>query len=381
MAEASSVPTASSIALSGRAAAAHRLGRSRRPGAQAQHRPAARVGAPPASRPMARSPTGSLVGPGSKLLILLLNLDLDPAAAARRGRRPAPRRCSGPSAAAASPARGCTAARAAVQRGRGDAGDHRRRLLGCSSSISASRPGSASGSRPRVDESLSVAQAYLEEHSTTSSAPTRWRWRRPQPRARALPHRNPTRLRQVLTAQAALRALTEAIVFDGTGRLLARSGFSFSLEFDADLPKWRWSGARNGEVVRADQRHRRPGARAGPARRPVRRLPLRRPLRRPRVLDAPRAHAQARSTQYERARRSSARGSRSPSRDLRRRRAAAAAGRGLDRPRLRRPPGRADRPADRAPPTGCGAATSTARVSETDTGDELGIALAAPSTA
>lgn len=46
---------------------------------------------------------------------------------------------------------------------------------------------------------------------------------------------DPGRFAQVVATQAALRALTEAIVFDGSGRMLARSGLSFTLEFEPIL--------------------------------------------------------------------------------------------------------------------------------------------------
>ena len=84
--------------------------------------------------------------------------------------------------------------------------------------------------RTAVSNSLAVAEAYLHEHQQAI-------------RADALAMANdlnrdavqleldPTRLEQVVAGQAALRGLTEAIVFDRAGHVLARSSLSFSLGF------------------------------------------------------------------------------------------------------------------------------------------------------
>ena len=47
---------------------------------------------------------------------------------------------------------------------------------------------------------------------------------------------NPQRLDQVVAAQAALRSLSEAMVFDADGRILARGGFSLSLQLEPVPP-------------------------------------------------------------------------------------------------------------------------------------------------
>ena len=99
-----------------------------------------------------------------------------------------------------------------------------------------------------VDESLTVAEAYLQEHQHNVTADV---LAMAQDISQSAPTllENPSRLNQILSAQTALRGLTESIIFDGHGNLLARSGFSFSMEFDADLPRWALERARNGEVV------------------------------------------------------------------------------------------------------------------------------------
>ncbi|WP_366656314.1 PAS domain-containing sensor histidine kinase [Fodinicurvata sp. EGI_FJ10296] len=97
-----------------------------------------------------------------------------------------------------------------------------------------------------VNESLSVAQAYLEEHQQTL-------------RADALSmandiNREAERLavdsaffNQFVTTQAILRNLTEALVFDSSGETLARSNLTFALQFEP-IPEDILSDARNGDV-------------------------------------------------------------------------------------------------------------------------------------
>ena len=102
--------------------------------------------------------------------------------------------------------------------------------------------------RTAVNESLAVATAYLHEHQQNI-------------RADALAMANdlnqeavrasgdPGRFEQIVNTQALLRALSEAIVFNGTtGRILARSGFSFALEFDP-IPEASIDQARRGDVA------------------------------------------------------------------------------------------------------------------------------------
>src|SRR5262249_44466534 len=53
-----------------------------------------------------------------------------------------------------------------------------------------------------------------------------------------------------VAAQAALRSLTEAIVFDSSGHVLARSGLSFTMDMEVErLPPDALDRAANGEVV------------------------------------------------------------------------------------------------------------------------------------
>ena len=93
-----------------------------------------------------------------------------------------------------------------------------------------------------VNSSATVARAYLDEHRQTI-------------RGDALAMANDLnrdapflmsdkrRFDQIVSAQAAVRNLTEAVVFDGTGRVLARSALSFSFDFEP-LPEAAMQAAR-----------------------------------------------------------------------------------------------------------------------------------------
>ena len=59
---------------------------------------------------------------------------------------------------------------------------------------------------------------------------------------------NPGRLNQAISTQALLRNLTEAIVIDGQGRVLGRSGMSFSLQFER-FPIETFEAARRNEPI------------------------------------------------------------------------------------------------------------------------------------
>ena len=99
-----------------------------------------------------------------------------------------------------------------------------------------------------VKESLEVAQAYLEEHRNTIGADA-LAMAQDLNREGSLLLYDRQRFNQVVAAQSAIRSLTEAVVFDGSGRLWAKAGFSLLLEFDPEIPDWAMQRARNGEVV------------------------------------------------------------------------------------------------------------------------------------
>ncbi len=104
--------------------------------------------------------------------------------------------------------------------------------------------------RTAVTESVLVAEAYLAEHRRVITADA-------LAMANDLNRQwpgligNERRASNVIEAQSALRALSEALVFDGTGRILGRTGLSFSLE--VSLPtREALSQAATGEVVLVD---------------------------------------------------------------------------------------------------------------------------------
>src|SRR5271169_2390200 len=85
--------------------------------------------------------------------------------------------------------------------------------------------------RTAITESLAVAEAYLHEHQQAIRADV-LAMANDLNRDSVQLALNPQRLQQVVSAQAALRGLTEAMVFDRAGHMLARSSLSFTLGFE-----------------------------------------------------------------------------------------------------------------------------------------------------
>ncbi|HBM90326.1 MAG TPA: two-component sensor histidine kinase [Rhodospirillaceae bacterium] len=98
-----------------------------------------------------------------------------------------------------------------------------------------------------LDESQQVAQAYLSEHQQVLRADALSMANDLNRQAVRLSE-DPVRLTQMVSAQAYLRSLTEVIVFDGVGKILARSGLTFALSFEPITDEMR-ERARAGEVV------------------------------------------------------------------------------------------------------------------------------------
>lgn len=103
--------------------------------------------------------------------------------------------------------------------------------------------------RTALHESLLVARAYLEEHQRIIGGDV-------LAMANDLNRESPwlvrdlQRLNKMVATQAAVRSLTEAVIFEGSGRVLARTGFSFAMELSLDqLPVWALERARGGEVA------------------------------------------------------------------------------------------------------------------------------------
>ena len=99
-----------------------------------------------------------------------------------------------------------------------------------------------------VTSSSAVAKAYLREHKQTIRADT-LAMANDLNREAALLLSDPRRMAQVVSAQAALRNLTEAVVFESSGRILGRSSLAFSFEFEP-LPVEEMADARRtGDVM------------------------------------------------------------------------------------------------------------------------------------
>jgi two-component system nitrogen regulation sensor histidine kinase NtrY len=85
--------------------------------------------------------------------------------------------------------------------------------------------------RTAISESLAVAEAYLHEHQQAIRADV-LAMANDLNRDSVKLALNPQHLGQVVSAQAALRGLTEAVIFDRAGNMLARSSLSFTLGFE-----------------------------------------------------------------------------------------------------------------------------------------------------
>jgi two-component system nitrogen regulation sensor histidine kinase NtrY len=94
-----------------------------------------------------------------------------------------------------------------------------------------------------IKNSRAVAAAYLDEHQQTIAADA---FAIAQVLNRGGPSLvyNPALFNNVMTRQANLRYLTEAAVYDSSGRMLARSS-TFLLAFNPDIPDWAFERARN----------------------------------------------------------------------------------------------------------------------------------------
>jgi len=98
-----------------------------------------------------------------------------------------------------------------------------------------------------VNSSQAVAEAYLAEHRQTIRGDA-LAMANDLNRDAPFLSSDSRRFNQVVSAQAAVRNLTEAVVFDGTGRVLARSNLSFSFDFEP-LPEMAMQEARDRGVV------------------------------------------------------------------------------------------------------------------------------------
>src|ERR1700752_4905623 len=101
--------------------------------------------------------------------------------------------------------------------------------------------------RTAITESLAVAEAYLHEHQQAIRADVLAMANDLNRDALKLAL-NPQHLEQVVSAQAALRGLTEAMIFDRAGHMLAKSSLSFRLGFEP-VPEEKMRLADEGDVA------------------------------------------------------------------------------------------------------------------------------------
>ncbi|MGY8993823.1 MAG: sensor histidine kinase NtrY-like, partial [Rhodospirillales bacterium] len=101
--------------------------------------------------------------------------------------------------------------------------------------------------RTAVEESLIVAQAYLHEHRQTIRADA-FGMANDLNRDAAILVRRPQEFNKFMSNQAELRSLSEAVVIDSNGQVLARSALSFTLEFEP-MPRAVVDQADKGDVV------------------------------------------------------------------------------------------------------------------------------------
>ncbi len=101
--------------------------------------------------------------------------------------------------------------------------------------------------RTAVNGSVAVAEAYLQEHKQVIAADALAMANDLNRQWPALISR-PAVANRIVETQAALRALSEGIVFDSSGRVIGRTGLSFALEL-ARPPVWAMEEASKGEVV------------------------------------------------------------------------------------------------------------------------------------
>lgn len=98
-----------------------------------------------------------------------------------------------------------------------------------------------------IGESLAVAEAYLEEHKQVIRADV-LAMANDIDRQAPLLASSDEAFDRVMQTQSMIRNLSESIVFESSGKVLARSGLTFTLEFEAAPPE-AIEKARSGEVV------------------------------------------------------------------------------------------------------------------------------------
>src|SRR5436309_9474927 len=101
--------------------------------------------------------------------------------------------------------------------------------------------------RTAISESVAVADAYVREHQQAIRADA-LAMAADLDRSAATLAINPQYFAPILTAQAAMRSLTEAAVVDRRGQMVARTGLAFALGFE-DVSQGALRRGNQGEVV------------------------------------------------------------------------------------------------------------------------------------
>ena len=100
-----------------------------------------------------------------------------------------------------------------------------------------------------VQASLEVARAYLDEHQKIIGGDALAMANDINREALSLVS-SQQNFNNFISSQAAIRGLSEAIVFDTQGRILAKSGLAFSIELGVgQIPVWAFEKAQSGEVA------------------------------------------------------------------------------------------------------------------------------------
>jgi two-component system nitrogen regulation sensor histidine kinase NtrY len=103
--------------------------------------------------------------------------------------------------------------------------------------------------RTAVEESMVIAQAYLQEHQELIRADALATAHDLQRLGVSLTT-DPSRLDRILTAQADARGLPEALILDGSGKVIAKSAYSFSYDAQTTpIPQEVFDRARTNDVV------------------------------------------------------------------------------------------------------------------------------------
>ena len=98
-----------------------------------------------------------------------------------------------------------------------------------------------------ITESQAVAQAYLAEHQQVIKVDT-LAMANDLNRQASLLLGNKGAFNRIMQTQSVLRNLSEVVVFDSNGQIIAKSGLTFTLEFEL-VPEYALKSAQEGEVV------------------------------------------------------------------------------------------------------------------------------------